>query len=106
MSLSETTDFIRANSSDASVYEQLAEEATELAQACLKKARVIRGESPTRVDSKSATTMIFEEYTDVSVVAHVLGLRVDSEAFSRKLERWADRIDEFKLNNQGRHGKI
>lgn len=48
--------------------ELLAEECTELAQASLKMARVLRGENPTPVTEAEALDGITEEMADVQIV--------------------------------------
>ncbi|MDD3040027.1 hypothetical protein [Bacteroides sp.] len=79
---------------EAATYEQLAEEAAELAQAALKVARIIRGENPTPVKPEDAMNHIIEEFTDVAVVAKVLHLKVDVGIAKMKYHRWNNRIDE------------
>ena len=71
--------------------EQLAEECCELAQALLKKARKIRGESWTPKTISELDYNISQEYTDVVLCAQVLGLEIDSFTYDFKLERWVKR---------------
>lgn len=78
--------------SDAAFYEQLAEECGELAHACLKKARKIRGENPTPLSSEDIDDMIEEEYTDVILVSEMIGLSIDRNAYYKKIDRWAERL--------------
>ena len=94
--LMESVRIIKDSSSEASLYEQLAEECCELAHACLKKARVLRGESPTPVTVEQASQSVLDEMTDVCVVSEVLGLCGDTDAFWDKMDRWAERINEAK----------
>lgn len=63
----------------AAMFEQLAEECTELAKAALKMARIIRNENPTPVTEEEAIANIREEYTDVVQCAGELSLTVDDE---------------------------
>lgn len=72
----------------AAMFEQLAEECTELAKAALKMARIIRNENPTPVTEEEAIANIREEYTDVVQCAGELSLTVDDEQMMRKHERW------------------
>lgn len=72
--------------------EQLAEECSELAQAALKQARVLRGENPTPVTEMEAHNKVMEEYTDVIQCAEELGLSIDQSQLIRKDIRWHDRI--------------
>lgn len=79
---------------EAAVYEQLAEEAAELAQAALKVARILRDENPTPVPLDEARTNALEEFTDVCVCANDLGLKSDYRFYSMKTNRWKKRIEE------------
>ncbi len=82
---------IREIISEPALYEQLAEECSELAQACLKKARKIRGENFTPKTDAEINQDILEEYTDVMLVGNVLKLHTDRELYSQKLQRWINR---------------
>lgn len=97
--LMENVRIIKDNISEASLYEQLAEECCELAHACLKKARVLRGENPTPVTSEQASQNVIEELTDICVASEVLGLYADTDIFWDKMERWAGRIVDANLKN-------
>jgi len=74
--------------------EQLAEEASELAQACLKLARKERGENPTPLNMREIDEAIYEEYTDVIQCTRELGLSVNWEQFREKEERFLRRWNE------------
>ena len=74
------------------MYEQLAEECTELAHAALKCARVLRAENPTPVSIDMALSNLYEEASDVHTVAKILNLRPDPHIVTEKLKRWHDRI--------------
>ena len=76
----------------AALYEQLAEEAVELAKEAIKMGRVIRAENPTLVTEEVALKRLSEEYTDVKVVADILGLEPDANLYTDKNRRWIDRI--------------
>ena len=82
---------IRELISEPALYEQLAEECSELAQACLKKARKIRGENFTPKTDDEIDQSILEEYTDISLVANVLRLHTDKNMYFEKAQRWVDR---------------
>lgn len=84
--------FIQLQLSEAALYEQLAEECVELAHACQKKARLLRGENPTPLTMNDIDEMVEEEYTDVCLVAHLLYLHVDNETYWSKLNRWGERL--------------
>lgn len=73
--------------------EQLAEEATELAKAALKLARIYRGENPTPVTESQAIRNLIEEYTDVEICARELRINVDQDIVIEKMKRFRNRID-------------
>ena len=78
---------------DAALYEQLAEEAAELAQAALKYARVLRNENPTPISRKDAELFVIEEYTDVLNVAELLEIEPNQYLQAHKMRRWIDRLE-------------
>lgn len=88
-------EFIRGYVSEATLYENLAEECTELAKAALKKSRKLRGENPTPKTMEEIDTDIDEEIADVSVCLFVLDLGSELDEFYRKLSRWCDRIEKL-----------
>lgn len=72
---------------------QLAEEASELSQACLKYIRAIDGTNPcAEQDPEVYMDSIIEEYSDVSNAAEVAWIHLDYEIIASKAERWADRL--------------
>lgn len=83
---------IRTLISDASLYDQLAEEATELAHACLKMARKLRNENPTPMTMADIDSYVIEEYTDVVLCAMILKLYPNNEMISFKQKRWNSRL--------------
>lgn len=85
--------FIKENASQASLYEQLAEECTELAQAALKKARKLRGENYTPLSDKEIDKKVKEEVSDVDLCLMILGIDNDIYIVDEKLERWVNRIN-------------
>lgn len=76
------------------LYEGLAEEATELAHAALKIARILRGENPTPSGPEEARNATIEEFTDLIIYADVLGILCDPEIYSWKRDRMDRRIRE------------
>lgn len=84
-------DIIRECISEASLYEQLAEECSELAQACIKKSRKLRGENYTPKTNEEIDRNIREEFTDIILVSDVLRLHSDADLYYKKLRRWVDR---------------
>ena len=85
--------FIKSHVSEADKYDQLAEEAAELAQAASKMARVIRGSNPTPNGKIEAMKDLIEEYTDVFLIANdILDLAPNVLTRISKLNRWRGRI--------------
>ena len=78
----------------AAMLEQLAEEATELAHAALKLARIKRGENPTPVLKEDAMDHLIEEYTDVVQCAEELRLVPNREQIKLKKMRFEERWKE------------
>lgn len=76
---------------DAAMYEQLAEESTELAKAALKKARILRGENPTPITTEEADANVQEEFSDVITCAEELDLKEDRDVMKMKKLRFIER---------------
>lgn len=95
----ENIEIIRRDIPKADLYEQLAEEAAELAQAANKMARVLRGTNPTPKTEEEARNNLIEEYTDVvSVGTNILDIHPDWLIGDYKLYRWRNRIERNKFN--------
>ena len=81
---------------------QMAEEAAELAQACLKLRRAIRKDNPTPVTKEEAVSRLTEEMADVTLCKYLLagdyrpGSRDMLEIMERKAARWVERLREGK----------
>lgn len=77
---------------------QLAEEASELAQAALKVRRTLSDVNPTPKTRKEARDSLLEEIADVKLCLHVAGLEKVSDKIqvnriiSAKAERWLKRL--------------
>ena len=72
---------------------QLAEEAAELSQACLKYLRSLEGTNPCEEqDPEVYMNKIIEEYSDVANAAEVAWIHLDYGIIAYKAERWADRL--------------
>lgn len=74
--------------------EQMAEEASELAQAALKVARISRKENPTPVSIEEGARHLEEEYTDVIQCAIELGIKVNADQIRAKQRRFLRRWEE------------
>lgn len=78
---------------------QLAEEASELAQAALKLRRVYDRTNPTPVPKEDALKHLYEEIADVWLTLKTLGLDTEpftdgyQERMAEKVYRWAKRLD-------------
>ena len=80
--------------SRAALYEQLAEEAIELAHAAQKMARKLRAENPTPVTEEFIRHSIHEEFNDVLSCAQTLGLEDDQDLRREKMRRWIERLND------------
>ena len=86
--------YMRDKIGDAAMYEQMAEEASELCKAALKMARILRGENPTPVTEVQALGDLREEYTDVLLCADEFGLMWDEDIAKAKQERFKQRWED------------
>lgn len=75
--------------------EMIAEEASELAAAASKLARILRGENPARMDTVTAWNEVLDEINDVFNAIDVLGAGaapgerlIDPSERDRKMKRW------------------
>lgn len=83
---------------EAAMLEQLAEDASKLSEAAIKKARKIRHENPIFQTTDELGKGLIEKYSEVYSCAAELGLRPDRDVIrtldTRFLERWyCDRIN-------------
>lgn len=85
--------YIRSKLSEAALFEGLAEEATELAHAAQKLARIKRGENPTISNESETILNLIEEFSDVKLYADILGLTVSDSVIEEKFKRWCRRLD-------------
>lgn len=92
MSLFDANNTVAYALSDAALYEQLAEECVELAHACQKKARKLRGENPTPMEMADIDANVTEEYTDVQLVVSLLNIHEDITLYWDKYDRWCRRL--------------
>lgn len=91
----ESIRFIRNTALEKDIYNQLAEEASELAQAALKMVRVDNPTNPTDKTLEQAKANLIEEYTDLVGIAElILGLKPHSILIGYKMMRWANRLKE------------
>lgn len=101
-------EYIAAHSSKASRFEQLAEEAVELAHAAQKIARYLRGEQPVAEDFDLEKTIenLVEEYADVSLAVDTVNgfgdeiLKKWNDYYDAKAARWVKRLKEAEQKKQ------
>lgn len=90
--------YIRDQIPEEELLVQLAEEASELAQAALKFHRVLDGRNPTPVRLSEAWANLQEEISDVFLCLTVLEINpVEQEylvSMQNKLDRWVGRLRE------------
>ena len=89
-------DYIRERIPTEELLAQLAEEATELAQAALKLRRKLDDRNPTPVPLTVAWDNLAEEIADVRLCLRVLEFDDQEQQFTKrenkKLRRWAKRL--------------
>lgn len=80
--------------------EQTAEEACELAQACLKMARKLRDENPTPVSVEDIRLNLQEEIGDIELCLSLIETETNitddvniGRLITKKLNRWYERLD-------------
>lgn len=99
--LTEDRNVIRRYIGEDEVLAQMAEEAAELAQACLKLRRALMNVNPTPVSEQEAVLKLTEEFSDVILCVELLDLHQpwpDSVKhwMTFKANRWAKRLREGK----------
>ena len=93
MSVLHNAIYIQRNLSERDKLEQLAEEASELAQAALKFIRAKRlNNNYTPMDVGDAYLNLREEMRDVLAVASMLGIAEYNDCRNPKIRRWAERL--------------
>lgn len=95
--------YIRSNLSLAAMLEQLAEEASELSQAALKKARKLREENPTPKTMSEIDDDLSEEIADVNLCVDILKHSVPQKIYEFKLDRWYRRIIQKREEDNARN---
>lgn len=98
---------IQSHLRDDEILAQMAEEAAELAQACLKLRRAIRQDNPTPVPEGNAINDLAEEWADVTLCMSLLSIKYSPDAeqvnkfMTYKARRWADRLQGIKPPAEG-----
>ncbi len=83
----------------AALYEQLAEECSELAQASLKKARKLRNENYTPKTMSEIDENLIEEYTDLILTAEICDLSIKYSLKCDKIDRWVKRLNDHRVSS-------
>lgn len=85
--------YVHDNLDRKEIIMQLAEEASELSQSCLKYIRASDGKNPfTEYDPEFYMDRIIERYSCVLNAAEAAWIHLDYEIIASKAERWADRL--------------
>lgn len=98
-------EYVASHLSEEELLCQIAEEASELAQAALKMRRAITQRNPTPKTPEAALNDLWEEYEDLLNALNAYVIKTGNEADEAqsvsysKLHRWADRIKEKEIKN-------
>ena len=85
---------VREKVSMPALYAMLAEEAAELAHAACKAFRYTEGSNPTPLTSDDIYDMLIEEFSDVALIADILGISPDEDIMQAKMQRWEERLSD------------
>lgn len=96
--------YVRDNLDRKEIIMQLAEEASELSQSCLKYIRALDGKNPfTEFDPEFYMDRIIERYSCVLNAAETARIWADFETMLIKAERWAERLKALKESEGADH---
>lgn len=96
--------YVHDNLDRKEIIMQLAEEASELSQSCLKYIRALDGKNPfTEFDPEFYMDRIIERYSCVLNAAETARICADFETMLIKAERWADRLKALKESEGADH---
>lgn len=85
---------------EAAMYEQLAEECCELAQAALKRSRELRGDNLPRCSHEEVMAHLEEEVADVWLCIRELDLKIDGSIVMQKEERFLKGWEKFQNEHE------
>lgn len=100
---------IRDVSSPASLFMELAVQASELSNAAMKTASYYAGcrsKFPDGIEVYKVQELLYnvvEEYTDVQMVSRCIGLKEHEQLFSQKLSEWCESEGVADVSEEGRH---
>ena len=96
--------YVHDNLDRKEIIMQLAEEASELSQSCLKYIRALDGKNPfTEFDPEFYMDRIIEKYSCVLDAAETARIWADFETMLVKAERWAERLKALKESEGADH---
>lgn len=96
--------YVHDNLDRKEIIMQLAEEASELSQACLKYIRALEGTNPcAEQDPQVYMDSIIEKFADVSNAAETARIYIDYEIVVNKAERWVERLKALKESEGADH---
>ena len=96
--------YVHDNLDRKEIIMQLAEEASELSQSCLKYIRALDGKNPfTEFDPEFYMDRIIEKYSCVLDAAEAARIWADFGTMLAKAERWAERLKALKESEGADH---
>ena len=96
--------YVHDNLDRKEIIMQLAEEASELSESCLKYISALDGKNPfTEFDPEFYMDRIIERYSCVLYAAEASRIWADFETMLIKAERWADRLKALKESEGADH---
>lgn len=96
--------YVHDNLDRKEIIMQLAEEASELSQSCLKYIRALDGKNPfTEFDPEFYMDRIIEKYSCVLNAAETARIYIDYEIVVNKAERWVKRFKALKESEGADH---
>lgn len=96
--------YVHDNLDRKEIIMQLAEEASELSQSCLKYLRALDGKNPfTEFDPEFYMDRIIERYSCVLNAAETARIWADFETVLTKAERWVERLKALKESEGANH---
>lgn len=83
-------EYVQDHMSKPELYRQVAEDAADLAQACLKYAKALEG--PSMQDSYWGFQLVIDLYAGLMNTAEITDIPQDIESKAVKAQRWADQL--------------
>lgn len=83
-------EYVQDHMSKPELYRQVAEDAADLAQACLKYAKALEG--PSMQDSYWGFQLVIDLYAGLMNTAEITDIPLDPEIKLAKAQSWADRL--------------